>query len=123
MHKKRMPKIQKGERLYNHSSIICLIQIMNHAGFPKSVFRLVEKLLAMVQKQFFLLKGVGLATQELTDEYDNVIETIEKGHEVTWADQKKTTDHYSSEKSLFISFQATSVGEFKDLVVLMTMKL
>ena len=96
---------------------------MNHAGFPKFVFRLVEKLLVMVQKQFFLLKGVGLATQELTDEYDNVIETIEKGHEVTWADQKKTTDHYSSEKSLFISFQATSVGEFKDLVVLMTMKL
>lgn len=69
----------------------------------------------MVQKQFFLLKGVGLATQELTDEYDNVIETVEKGREVTWADQK-TKDLSSSEKSLFISFQATSVGKFKDLI-------
>lgn len=82
---------------------------INHSGFPDFVFRLVEKLLGMVQKQFFLLKGVGLATQELTDEYDNVIETVEKGREVSWADQK-TTDHCSSEKSLFISFQATSVG-------------
>lgn len=70
-----------------------------------------EKLLGMVQKQFFLLKGVGLVTQELTDEYDNVIETVEKGRELSWADQK-TTDHCSSEKSLFISFQATSVGKF-----------
>lgn len=69
-----------------------------------------EKLLGMVQQQFFLLKGVGLATQELTDEYHNVIETVEKGREVTWADQK-TTD-CSSEKSSFISFQATSVGTF-----------
>jgi len=84
---------------------------INHSGFPDFVFRLVEKLLGMVQKQFFLLKGVGLATQELTDEYDNVIETVEKGREVSWADQK-TTDHCSSEKSLFISFQATSVGKF-----------
>ena len=74
-----------------------------------------EKLLDMVQKQFFLLKGVGLATQELTDEYDSVIETVEKGREVTWADQK-TKDLCSSEKSLFISFQATSVGKFKDVI-------
>lgn len=70
-----------------------------------------EKLLGMVQKQFFLLKGIGLATQVLTEEYDNVIETVEKGREVTWADQK-TNDHCSSDKSSFISFQATSVGKF-----------
>jgi len=75
----------------------------------------VEKLLEMVQKQFFLLKGVGLATQELTDEYDSVIETVENGREVTWADQK-AKDLYSSEKSMFISFQATSVGKFKVLI-------
>ncbi|XP_078348756.1 kinesin-like protein KIF18A isoform X2 [Oculina patagonica] len=71
--------------------------------------RLVEKLLGMVQKQFFLLKGVGLATQELTEEYDNVIETVESGREVTWADQS-TKDQSSSDKSTFISFQATSIG-------------
>lgn len=103
-------------RIYLSCTVYAKIQITNHAGFPKFVFRLVEKLLAMVKKQFFLLKGVGLATQELTDEYDNVIETVEKGCEVTWADQK-TTDHYSNEKSLFISFQATTVGESQDLVV------
>lgn len=74
-----------------------------------------EKLLGMVQKQFFLLKGVGLATQELTDEYDNVIETVEKEREVTWADQN-TTDRCSSEKSMFISFQTARVGKFQDLV-------
>ena len=92
------------------------IQIVNHSGFPKFVFRLVEKLLGIVQKQFFLLNGVGLATQELTDEYDNVIETVEKGREVTWADQK-TTNHCDSEKSSFISFQTTNVGKFQDIAV------
>ena len=111
-----MPRIQKGEKLYNHSYIICQNSNINHPGFPKFVFRLVEKLLGIVQKQFFLLKGVGLATQELTDEYDNVIETVEKDREVTWADQKTTDDHSSSEKSMFISFQTARVGKFQDLV-------
>ena len=68
-----------------------------------------EKLLGMVQKQFFLLKGVGLATQELTDEYDNVIETVEKEREVTWADQN-TTDCCSSEKSSLQSLAAAAVS-------------
>lgn len=75
------------------------------------MFRLVEKLLGMVQKQFFLLKGVGLATQELMEEYDNVIETVECGRQVTWADQS-TKDHSNGDKSSFISFQVTSIGKF-----------
>ena len=65
----------------------------------------------MAQKQFFLLKGVGLTTQELTEEYDSIIETVEKGREVTWADQS-TSDHNSSDKTSLISFQSTIVGKY-----------
>ena len=75
------------------------------------------KLLNMVQKQFFLLKGVGLATQELTEEYNTIIETVENGREVTWADQSmKDNDSCNDMMSSFIlSFQSTSVGEFHSI--------
>lgn len=77
----------------------------------QSTERLVEKLLGMVQKQFLILKGVGLTTQELTDEYNNIIETVEKGREVTWADQSTLNDGNSFDKTSFnISFQLPTTG-------------
>lgn len=67
------------------------------------------KLLSMVQKQFFLLKGVGLTTQDLTEEYNSVIETVDNGREVSWADQSITED--SSDKLSFIlNIQSSSAG-------------
>ena len=69
------------------------------------------KLLSMVQKQFFLLKGVGLATEELTEEYNTIIETVENGREVMWADQS-TNDDENCDKSLFIlNFPSTGAGK------------
>ena len=67
------------------------------------------KLLSMVQKQFFLLKGVGLTTQDLTEEYNSVIETVDNGREVSWADQSIKED--SSDKLSFIlNIQSSSAG-------------
>ena len=63
----------------------------------------------MVQKQFFLLKGVGLTTQDLTEEYNSVIETVDNGREVSWADQSIKED--SSDKLSFIlNIQSSSAG-------------
>ncbi|CAH3039984.1 unnamed protein product [Pocillopora meandrina] len=65
----------------------------------------------MVQKQFFALKGVGLTTQELTDEYNSIIETVEKGREVTWADQSTLNDSNSFDKtSSNVSFLLPTAG-------------
>ena len=67
------------------------------------------KLLSMVQKQFFLLKGVGLTTKDLTEEYDSVIETVDNGREVSWADHSIKED--SSDKLSFIlNIQSSSAG-------------
>ena len=66
----------------------------------------------MVQKQFFALKGVGLTTQELTDEYNSIIETVEKGREVTWADQSTLNDGNCFDKtSSNVSFLLPTAGE------------
>ena len=66
----------------------------------------------MVEKQFFALKGVGLTTQELTDEYNSIIETVEKGREVTWADQSTLNDSNCFDKtSCNVSFLLPTAGE------------
>ena len=69
------------------------------------------KLLSMVQRQFFLLKGVGLATQDLTEEYNSVIDTVEAGREVTWADQSQEGND-SGDLSLIQSLQFSCIGVF-----------
>lgn len=76
------------------------------------LFRLVVKLLSMVQRQYLLLKGVGLATDELTEEYNNVIETVENGREVMWADQSiKDSDDGDKQISFIINCQSTTFGK------------
>ncbi|KAK2565398.1 Kinesin-like protein KIF18A [Acropora cervicornis] len=47
-----------------------------------------EKDAQNTERQFFLLKGVGLATQDLTEEHNNIIDLVESQHKVTWADQR-----------------------------------
>lgn len=76
----------------------------------------------MAQKQFFLLKGVGLATQELTEEYNTIIETVENGREVTWADQSMKEHNSCNDmmSSFILSFQSTSVGKFHSITALET---
>ena len=71
------------------------------------------KLLSMVQKQFFLLKGVGLATQDLTEEYNTIIETVENGREVTWADQSVKDNESCDKSSFMLSFQSTTTGKLQ----------
>lgn len=66
----------------------------------------------MVQRQYLLLKGVGLATDELTEEYNNVIETVENGREVMWADQSiKDSDDGDKQISFIINCQSTTFGK------------
>ena len=75
------------------------------------LFRLVVKLLSMVQRQYLLLKGVGLATDELTEEYNNVIETVENGREVMWADQSLKDSDDGDKQSFIINCQSTTFGK------------
>ncbi|CAH3186205.1 unnamed protein product, partial [Porites evermanni] len=72
--------------------------------------RLVVKLLSMVQRQYLLLKGVGLATDELTEEYNKVIETVENGREVMWADQSIKDSDDGDKQSFIINCQSTTFG-------------
>ena len=67
----------------------------------------------MVQKQFFLLKGVGLATQDLMEEYNTIIETVENGREVTWADQSVKDNESCDKSSFMLSFQSTTTGKLR----------
>ncbi|XP_068717868.1 kinesin-like protein KIF18A isoform X2 [Montipora capricornis] len=71
--------------------------------------RLLVNLLSMAQRQFFLLKGVGLATQDLTEEYNSVIDTVEAGRQVTWADQSQEGND-SGDVSFIQSLQFSCVG-------------
>lgn len=75
------------------------------------LFRLVVKLLSMVQRQYLLLKGVGLATDELTEEYNNVIETVENGREVMWADQSIKDGDDGDKRSFIINCLSTTFGK------------
>ena len=65
----------------------------------------------MVQRQYLLLKGVGLATDELTEEYKNVIETVENGREVMWADQSLKDSDDGDKQSFIIKCQSTTFGK------------
>ena len=65
----------------------------------------------MVQRQYLLLKGVGLATDELTEEYNNVIETVENGREVMWADQSIKDSDDGDKQSFRINCQSTTFGK------------
>ena len=50
-------------------------------------------LLALLEKQHFVLKGNGLMTFDMTSEYDNILRSVERT-EVTWADEvtRESTD-------------------------------
>lgn len=65
----------------------------------------------MVQRQYLLLKGVGLATDELTEEYNNIIETSENGREVMWADQSMKDSDDGDKESFIINCQSTPFGK------------
>lgn len=65
----------------------------------------------MVQRQYLLLRGVGLATDELTEEYNNVIETVENGREVMWADQSLKDSDDGDKQSFIINCQSTTFGK------------
>ena len=64
----------------------------------------------MVKRQFFLLKGVGLATQDLTEEYNNIIDTVESRHKVTWADQGVKENDIVDMSFMLQSFLVSSTG-------------
>lgn len=65
----------------------------------------------MVQRQYLLLKGVGLATDELTEEYNNIIETSENGREVMWADQSMKDSDDGDKESFIINCHSTPFGK------------
>lgn len=52
-----------------------------------SSFRLVLSLLSVVRKQYFLIKGAGLATSDTDVEFESVQKAVEGDREVAWADQ------------------------------------
>ena len=97
--------------------LLLLVRLRNAIFFINIVlpsyvlFRLVVKLLSMVQRQYLLLKGVGLTTDELTEEYNNVIETVENGREVTWADQSIKDSDDGDKQSFIINCQSTTFGK------------
>ena len=64
----------------------------------------------MVKRQFFLLKGVGLATQDLTEEHNNIIDLVESQHKVTWADQSLKENDIADVSFMLQSFLLSSTG-------------
>ncbi|XP_077994316.1 kinesin-like protein KIF18A [Glandiceps talaboti] len=54
--------------------------------------RLIHSLLTMVRKQYFILKGSGLATSDITEEFETIQRTVEGDKEVVWADEATTVD-------------------------------
>lgn len=97
--------------------LLLLVRLRNAIFFINIVlpsyvlFRLVVKLLSMVQRQYLLLKGVGLATDELTEEYNDTIETVENGREVTWADQSLKDSDDGDKQSFIINCHSTTFGK------------
>lgn len=71
---------------------------------------LLLKALSLVKKQFFLLKGVGLATQDLTEEHNNIIDLVESQHKVTWADQSLKENDIADVSFMLQSFLLSSAG-------------
>ncbi len=49
--------------------------------------RLVQTLLHTVKKQFYLLKGHGVATSDIVGEYDSIVRQVQGEREIMWADQ------------------------------------
>ncbi|XP_071809162.1 kinesin-like protein KIF18A [Asterias amurensis] len=49
--------------------------------------RLIVNLISMVRKQYFLLKGSGLATTDVTTDFEALQKQVEGDREVAWADQ------------------------------------
>ena len=48
---------------------------------------MIDALLKFVKKQFVVLKSSGMATNEMTEDYDTIVNIIEDNREVAWADQ------------------------------------
>ncbi|XP_031562254.1 kinesin-like protein KIF18A isoform X2 [Actinia tenebrosa] len=48
--------------------------------------RILAKVLTAFKNQFFLIKGAGLATREIDNEYDSIVKLVTGGREVSWAD-------------------------------------
>ncbi|XP_074638351.1 kinesin-like protein KIF18A isoform X2 [Acropora palmata] len=71
---------------------------------------LLLKALSLVKRQFFLLKGVGLATQDLTEEHNNIIDLVESQHKVTWADQSLKENDIADVSFMLQSFLLSSTG-------------
>ncbi|XP_044184034.1 kinesin-like protein KIF18A isoform X2 [Acropora millepora] len=71
---------------------------------------LLLKVLSLVKRQFFLLKGVGLATQDLTEEHNNIIDLVESQHKVTWADQSLKENDIADVSFMLQSFLLSSTG-------------
>ncbi|XP_038052744.1 kinesin-like protein KIF18A [Patiria miniata] len=58
-----------------------------HDNHQQSSERLILNLLATVRKQFYLLKGSGLATSDVAVDFESIQKQVEGDREVAWADQ------------------------------------
>ncbi|XP_078587891.1 kinesin-like protein KIF18A [Branchiostoma floridae x Branchiostoma japonicum] len=54
--------------------------------------KLIMSLLVMARRQYFLLKGAGMATSDVTSEFETVQRMVEGEKEVMWADQSMLGD-------------------------------
>ena len=79
------------------------------------IFRLVVNILGLLRKQFFLLKGAGLATSDLTEEFDTIVGTVEHSRELAWADQSSENFNISS----LVNFHSIVAGRKQHMFILL----
>ncbi|XP_032222614.2 kinesin-like protein KIF18A isoform X2 [Nematostella vectensis] len=72
--------------------------------------RLVLRMLSAMKKQFFLLRGAGLATPDVTNDYDSIVSIVTEAREVKWADQSTREAESRPSYSEMINFDSTIDG-------------
>ncbi|KAJ8023469.1 Kinesin-like protein KIF18A [Holothuria leucospilota] len=64
----------------------------NQESHIQSSEKLIGTLLSVVRRQFYLIKGSGLVTDEITQEFEGIQRQVEGNREVAWADQSVLED-------------------------------